>query len=289
MNTHITPYGSSNWSENKAFGVLADDFYVYGNSIEYERGWCQVGYFSHWFETEAAMQEFISQRTPLEHIPPYRQDDGALFWMPGEVLSVGMLRIYNEQKYRCIQAHTTQSDWTPDVTTALWETVPNSDEWIAGAWYGIGTSVLYNETWYKVLQSHTSQEGWQPPNVPALFEQIPQPSITPDLPEWMQPNETPYALYDVVQLEGIAYQNIYEGNWWHPSVYGWRILGAVSSNPCDGVQQWDSTQNWTEYTLGDLRTWNGKLYKCINTAWAYLEPGTTDGALGWEYLQDCNL
>lgn len=30
---------------------------------------------------------------------------------------------YGEKLYRCVQAHTSQADWTPDVTPALWTEV----------------------------------------------------------------------------------------------------------------------------------------------------------------------
>ena len=35
---------------------------------------------------------------------------------------------YNGKLYKCIQAHTTQADWTPDVTPALWVMV-SLEEW----------------------------------------------------------------------------------------------------------------------------------------------------------------
>ena len=35
---------------------------------------------------------------------------------------------YNSILYRCVQAHTSQADWTPDATPALW-TVVSLDEW----------------------------------------------------------------------------------------------------------------------------------------------------------------
>ena len=35
---------------------------------------------------------------------------------------------YGSTLYRCVQAHTSQADWTPDVTPALW-TVVSLDEW----------------------------------------------------------------------------------------------------------------------------------------------------------------
>ena len=46
--------------------------------------------------------------------------------------SVGDRVQYNGVLYKCIQAHTAQSDWTPDVTPALWVvvTVEEWPEWV---------------------------------------------------------------------------------------------------------------------------------------------------------------
>ena len=35
---------------------------------------------------------------------------------------------YGEKLYRCVQAHTSQADWTPDVTPALWTEVAKPGE-----------------------------------------------------------------------------------------------------------------------------------------------------------------
>ena len=35
---------------------------------------------------------------------------------------------YGETLYRCVQSHTSQADWTPDITPALW-TVVSLEEW----------------------------------------------------------------------------------------------------------------------------------------------------------------
>ena len=41
-------------------------------------------------------------------------------WYAGESVAVGDIRRYSGERYRCRQAHTTQEDWTPDITPALW-------------------------------------------------------------------------------------------------------------------------------------------------------------------------
>lgn len=46
--------------------------------------------------------------------------------------SIGDRVQYNGTLYKCIQAHTAQSDWTPDATSALWVvvTVEEWPEWV---------------------------------------------------------------------------------------------------------------------------------------------------------------
>lgn len=41
-------------------------------------------------------------------------------WCAGAEVYAGDRRHYEGKVYRCIQPHTTQPDWTPDVTPALW-------------------------------------------------------------------------------------------------------------------------------------------------------------------------
>jgi len=49
-------------------------------------------------------------------------------WQNGTAYAVADRVKYNDVLYRCVQAHTSQSDWTPDITPALW-TVVSIDEW----------------------------------------------------------------------------------------------------------------------------------------------------------------
>ena len=49
-------------------------------------------------------------------------------WKPGEAVNVGDRRYYAPRLYKVIQAHTTQADWTPDVTPALWAVVGDPGE-----------------------------------------------------------------------------------------------------------------------------------------------------------------
>lgn len=49
-------------------------------------------------------------------------------WMAGIACAGGDRRRYNGNLYRCVQAHTSQSAWTPDVTPALWTAI-SLDDW----------------------------------------------------------------------------------------------------------------------------------------------------------------
>ena len=49
-------------------------------------------------------------------------------WESGKAYAVGDRIRYIDTLYKCVQAHTSQDDWTPDITPALWAEV-SIDEW----------------------------------------------------------------------------------------------------------------------------------------------------------------
>ena len=49
-------------------------------------------------------------------------------WAVGIAVAKDSRYQYNGKLYKCVQAHTTQADWAPDVTPALWVMV-SLDEW----------------------------------------------------------------------------------------------------------------------------------------------------------------
>ena len=80
--------------------------------------------------------------------------------------SVGDRVQYNGTLYKCIQAHTAQSDWTPDATPALWVvvTVEEWPEWVqpAGAHdaYAKGSKVTHNgKKWISSYDANVWEPG----------------------------------------------------------------------------------------------------------------------------------
>lgn len=69
----------------------------------------------------------------------HRLDD-SIDWIAGEQVNIGTRRTYNGVLYEAIQAHVTQSDWTPPAVPALWQAV--EEEGGGGsAWVDTGSTV----------------------------------------------------------------------------------------------------------------------------------------------------
>ena len=75
-------------------------------------------------------------------------------WVVGKAYAVNDRAQYNGTLYKCVQAHTSQTDWMPSATPALWKTVSIDEypEWVqpTGAHdaYNIGDKVTYNGQHY---------------------------------------------------------------------------------------------------------------------------------------------
>ena len=88
-------------------------------------------------------------------------------WETGTAYVVGDRRNYEEVLYKCIQAHTSQDDWTPDVAVSLWVRTDNPhEEWTewrqpVGAQdaYMTGDKVSHNE---KHWISNIDNNVWEP-------------------------------------------------------------------------------------------------------------------------------
>ena len=98
-------------------------------------------------------------------------------WQVGIDVQVGDVLLWDGGLVECIQAHTTQQDWDPDQTPALWKVHRTDDgdepiDWQPGLVLTTDDQVIHDGIVYDVIQAHTTQEGWEPPNTPALFEPV---------------------------------------------------------------------------------------------------------------------
>ena len=91
-------------------------------------------------------------------------------WKAGLAVTIGQVYFYTVDKnlYQCVQAHNTQSDWTPPVCKALWKRFyePTDAPW---SWvqpigsvdaYPIGAKVTYGGyTWQNTIAANVWQPG----------------------------------------------------------------------------------------------------------------------------------
>lgn len=94
-------------------------------------------------------------------------------WVVGKAYAVNDRTQYNGTLYKCVQAHTSQADWTPDATPALWVVVSIDEypEWVqpTGAQdaYNTGDIVSYKG---KLYRSVIDGNVWSPEAYPAGWE-----------------------------------------------------------------------------------------------------------------------
>lgn len=87
-------------------------------------------------------------------------------WAVGVMYAVGDRRQYDGLLYRCVQAHTSQADWTPDVVPALWVRASTEEwpEWVqpTGAHdaYNTGDKVSHNgKHWVSTMDGNVWEPG----------------------------------------------------------------------------------------------------------------------------------
>lgn len=91
-----------------------------------------------------------------------------------EMVTFGENEVGDPQLYRCVQAHTSQADWTPDVTPSLWSAIGLAPDMIpvwsqpTGAHdaYNIGDRVHYPTKDDPVYESTIDGNIWSPEAYP---------------------------------------------------------------------------------------------------------------------------
>lgn len=99
-------------------------------------------------------------------------------WASGIAYAVGYRVRYEGNLYKCVQAHTSQADWTPDATPALWTRIGEPGEipvWVqpTGAQdaYAKGDKVHYPDADGPVYTSLIDGNVWSPADYPAGWEE----------------------------------------------------------------------------------------------------------------------
>lgn len=141
----------------------------------------------------------------------------------GVAYVAGELVAYNDNLYEVVQGHTSQSDWQPDQTPALYaHAVPQSviPEWVQPTGqqdaYQIGDRVTHNgQVWESLVNGNT----WEPgsPGAESLWLLVDDDGgDEPTEPDAWQPGVT-YAVNDEVTYNGATYRCL-QG---HTSQAGW--------------------------------------------------------------------
>lgn len=111
----------------------------------------------HLIEQTAATLDDATALTGIELFPMWKTDTG--YVADDRVQYDGVL-------YKCVQSHVSQSDWTPDITPALW-TVVSIEEWPewrqpTGAQdaYNVGDKVSHNDLhWVSIADANVWEPG----------------------------------------------------------------------------------------------------------------------------------
>jgi DNA-binding protein YbaB len=93
-------------------------------------------------------------------------------WQVGVAYAIGDEVTHLGLDYRCRIAHTSQSDWEPQLTFNLWERINAGGVWTIQVLYKVGEEVSHQGIFYRCLQQHQSQPDWPPNLIPAVWQKI---------------------------------------------------------------------------------------------------------------------
>ena len=101
-------------------------------------------------------------------------------WKPDTPYEIGDKRTDEGVLYKCLQAHTSQSDWAPHRTPGLWARVLNPDPGVIPVWeqpsaenaYMTGDKVHYKTIDDPVYESLIDNNVWSPEAYPQGWRQL---------------------------------------------------------------------------------------------------------------------
>ena len=119
----------------------------------------------------------MAEKGDIDEVTASEHTDLFLPWSTNTSYQVGDLRNYDGSLYKCLQAHTSQDDWTPDISASLWKNLSMNEsgiqEWSqpisALDGYNIGDEVMYNGVHYK---STIDNNVWSPEAYPQGWEVV---------------------------------------------------------------------------------------------------------------------
>lgn len=109
----------------------------------------------------------LTKKGDIDDVTASEHADLFELWVASKAYAVGDIVSYNGLLYRCVQAHTSQADWTPDLTPALWTRIADPTveypEWSqplgAHDAYALGAKVSHNG---KKWVSDVANNVWEP-------------------------------------------------------------------------------------------------------------------------------
>lgn len=186
----------------------------------------------------------LSEERALEIASVYPAWEPMKTYAAGDIVSYGVNSLGDPQLYKIVQAHTSQSDWTPSTTPSLYDAfgldASGYPIWAqpSGAHdaYSKVDVVNYNGTIY---ESVIDGNVWSPDVYPSGWKSVsggtvsPEPSPDPgpgetEYPDWVQPSgaHDAYNTGDIVRYNGVLYRSKIGGNTWSPDAYpaGWEVV-----------------------------------------------------------------
>ena len=117
----------------------------------------------------------LAEKGDIDEVTASEHTDLFLPWATSTSYAIGDLRSYEGILYKCLQAHTSQDDWTPDVSSSLWKSLSINEsgiqEWsqpISSAdAYNTGDEVMYKGIHYRSI---IDNNVWAPDAYPQGWE-----------------------------------------------------------------------------------------------------------------------
>ena len=119
-------------------------------------------------QAEAFINAVVKLRNLVNDVQALEVPELYPAWKPEVNYEVGLRVLYNKVLYKVITSHTSQEDWTPELSPSLFAKVLIPDENIIYAWeqpdstnaYAKGDKVYHNDkTWISIIDGNVWEPG----------------------------------------------------------------------------------------------------------------------------------